>query len=135
MTNTPTPPAPLSEEELAALRHKLSDTKYWFEQPAMERRLLATIDSQAAALRERAEVPAGSYPKEWRAVLREAMTAPRRSEKPSLASEIYRAFKNLDAPVDLLAIIGSFRDTLSDAEIAELLKEYNDTGNYMHGMQ
>lgn len=48
-----------------------------------------------------------------------------------ISKELYRAFENLDAPIELLALIGSLRDTLPDDEIAVLLKDYNDTGEYM----
>jgi len=49
-----------------------------------------------------------------------------------LAREIYRAFERLDAGPELLALIGSIGDTLGDDEIAQLLKDYNDTGECVH---
>lgn len=53
----------------------------------------------------------------------------------TLMAEIYRAFKNLDAPAELLAIIGSIGDTLDDKECLGLLKDYNETGNYLYTKQ
>ena len=57
------------------------------------------------------------------------------SIKPEMGQELYKAFKRLDAPHELLAIIGSIGDTLSDAECLELLKDYNKTGEYLHTVQ
>ncbi len=54
---------------------------------------------------------------------------------PKLSTELYRAFKRLGAPVELLAIIGSIDDTLSDQECADLLKDYNDTGEYLYAQK
>ncbi len=54
---------------------------------------------------------------------------------PDMARELYKAFKRLDAPHELLAIIGSLADTLSDAECLELLKDYNETGEYLYTVQ
>ncbi len=44
-----------------------------------------------------------------------------------IADEIYTAFERLDADDVLLAIVGSWRDTLDDAEILSLLRLYNRT--------
>lgn len=50
----------------------------------------------------------------------------------SLTKKIYAAFRVLDAPIELLAIIGSIGDTLSDAECESLLDEWIMTGEYLH---
>jgi len=42
-----------------------------------------------------------------------------------IAKQIYIAAENCGASVDLLCILGSFRDTLYDSEILDLLKDYN----------
>lgn len=43
-----------------------------------------------------------------------------------IMSEIYRAVEILDASQhDLLAIIGSYGDTISDGEVLDLLQEWN----------
>jgi hypothetical protein len=39
--------------------------------------------------------------------------------------ELYTSCSRLGAKSDLLCIIGSFRDTLDDAEVLEMLKEWN----------
>lgn len=54
----------------------------------------------------------------------------RSSLHPSLVREISRAFENLGASADLLAAINSIGDTMTDEEIAVLLKSYNDTGTF-----
>ncbi len=43
----------------------------------------------------------------------------------AIASEISIALQQLHADEDLLAIIGSWRDTLDDEEILTLLRDYN----------
>lgn len=45
--------------------------------------------------------------------------------KANIYKEIYRAFEKLGADSVLLSIIGSFGDTLSTDEVAEMLREYN----------
>jgi len=42
-----------------------------------------------------------------------------------IAKQIYIAAENCGASVDLLCILGSFRDTLYDGEILDLLMDYN----------
>ena len=42
-----------------------------------------------------------------------------------IRSEIYAAFETLGADRNLLAAIGSWGDTLADAEVLALLKEWN----------
>ncbi len=43
----------------------------------------------------------------------------------AIASEIYTAVGRLTDDVDLLSILGSYQDTLSDEEVLGLLIEYN----------
>lgn len=43
----------------------------------------------------------------------------------NIKSEIYKAFEKLGAPPELLAIIGSYHDTLPDEDILSMLKDYN----------
>jgi hypothetical protein len=52
-----------------------------------------------------------------------------------IAREIYIALERLGADEELLAIIGSWRDTLPDAEVLALLREWNATGRVMHRPQ
>jgi hypothetical protein len=49
-----------------------------------------------------------------------------------IISELIKAIKVCDASDDLLSIIGSYGDTLSDSEILHLLQEYNRTGKVIH---
>lgn len=48
---------------------------------------------------------------------------------PALQAEIYRALERLDAPPELLAIVGSIGDTLTEDEALRLLQEWNETGD------
>jgi hypothetical protein len=52
-----------------------------------------------------------------------------------IAREFYTVLERLGADPELLAVIGSWRDTLDDAEILALLKEYNRTGRVLHQPQ
>jgi hypothetical protein len=45
--------------------------------------------------------------------------------RQKIAAELYAALERLGADVELLAIVGSWRDTLDDAEVLELLQHYN----------
>jgi hypothetical protein len=47
----------------------------------------------------------------------------------SLAHEIYRAMQRLGAPAKLLGIVGSWGDTLSEREVVEMLRIWNDTAD------
>jgi hypothetical protein len=49
-----------------------------------------------------------------------------------IADEIHTALERLDADEELLAIVGSWGDTLDDAEVLSLLREYNATGRVLH---
>jgi hypothetical protein len=55
--------------------------------------------------------------------------------KAQLAGELYIALKRLNADEELLAIVGSWRDTLDDAETLSMLREYNATGRALHRPQ
>ena len=51
--------------------------------------------------------------------------------KMSLAKQLTIALQNLGAPVELLCIVGSYVDTQTDADILEMLEQYNDRGTCM----
>jgi len=67
--------------------------------------------------------------------------APSARKRPSpdiraqIAGEIYTAMERLDADEELLAIVGSWRDTLDDAEVLAMRREYNETGKTLHRTQ
>jgi hypothetical protein len=42
-----------------------------------------------------------------------------------IAAEIYAALERLNADEELLAVIGSWRDTLDDTEVLRLLRDHN----------
>jgi hypothetical protein len=46
-----------------------------------------------------------------------------------LQAELYRALQNLGASADLLAVIGSIDDTMTQEECADDLERYNETGS------
>jgi len=48
-----------------------------------------------------------------------------------IISQIYKAFENLGASVDILCLVGSFGDTLEDDEVLEMFEQYNETGSCM----
>jgi hypothetical protein len=52
-----------------------------------------------------------------------------------IADEICTALERLDADEDLLSIVGSWRDTLDDAEILALLGDYNAGRPTLHRAQ
>ena len=47
----------------------------------------------------------------------------------AIKDEIYRALEKLGAPYKLLACVGSWGDTLTDGEVLESLKTFNETGD------
>ena len=49
--------------------------------------------------------------------------------RAEIATEIYRACEKLGAGPELLSIIGSYGDTLSDEDVLAFLKEYNAEKN------
>jgi hypothetical protein len=52
-----------------------------------------------------------------------------------IAGELYAAFERLDADPELLAIVGSWRDTLGDFEVLTMLREYNAGRPILHKPQ
>lgn len=53
------------------------------------------------------------------------------SMKMALAKQLTIALQNLGAPVELLCIVGSYGDTQTDADILEMLEQYNERGTSM----
>ena len=47
----------------------------------------------------------------------------------AIVHEIYAALEKLGAPYKLLAAVGSSGDTLEDAEVLDMLKTWNETGD------
>lgn len=52
--------------------------------------------------------------------------------KAAIISELYKALERLDADPELLSIIGSYGDTLTDEEVLRLLRAWNETGKVVH---
>jgi hypothetical protein len=52
--------------------------------------------------------------------------------KAQIASQLYIALQRLDADEELLSIVGSWRDTATDAEFLALVRDYNATGRALH---
>jgi hypothetical protein len=52
-----------------------------------------------------------------------------------IANELHTTLEQLSADPELLAIIGSWRDTLDDDEILEHPKSFNRTGKVLHKPQ
>ena len=48
--------------------------------------------------------------------------------RSKIGAELYRAIEALNGSPDLLACIGSYGDTLSDADVLSALELYNKTG-------
>jgi hypothetical protein len=65
----------------------------------------------------------------WKAAV---MTA---DVKAQIAGEIYVALERVGADAELLAIVGSWCDTLDDAQVLSMLREYNATGRALHRPQ
>jgi hypothetical protein len=61
--------------------------------------------------------------------------SPRPDITAQIAGELYAAFERLDADVELLAIVGSWRDTLGDFEVLAMLREYNAGRPTLHKPQ
>jgi hypothetical protein len=55
--------------------------------------------------------------------------------KAPIARELYVALERLGTDEELLSIVGSWRDTLTDAEVLSMLREYNATGRVLHQPQ
>jgi hypothetical protein len=55
--------------------------------------------------------------------------------RTQIANEFYTTLKQLSADPELLAVVGSWRDTLNDDEILEHLRSFNRTGKVLHKSQ
>lgn len=53
--------------------------------------------------------------------------------KAEIAVEIYRALQKLGAKSDLLSIAGSFGDTLTDQQVLNALRRWNESSNETTG--
>jgi hypothetical protein len=51
--------------------------------------------------------------------------------RKDIAAVIYEIMLGMGAKPELLAIIGSYGDTLEDAEMLDLLQDYASCGGYM----
>lgn len=58
--------------------------------------------------------------------------AAERDQRAAIANQLYTILENLGADPQVLAVIGSYGDTLDDKEILSLLKSYNETGKVLH---
>lgn len=47
--------------------------------------------------------------------------------------EIYIALERLNAPAELLGVVGSWGDTMSDHEVLQMLRDYNRSGTIFSG--
>jgi hypothetical protein len=54
-----------------------------------------------------------------------------RDTRQKITAELYAALERLGADDELLAIVGSMQDTMTDKEVLRLLEEYNRTGRLM----
>lgn len=50
------------------------------------------------------------------------------SKKAAIAAELYKTLERLKAPPELLSIVGSWGDSLNDAEVLSALTDWNDFG-------
>jgi hypothetical protein len=67
-----------------------------------------------------------------------SMKRPRQPDderKAQIAGEFYTTLEQLSADPELLAAVGSWRDTLDDEEILEHLRSFNRTGRMLHKPQ
>jgi hypothetical protein len=55
--------------------------------------------------------------------------------RAQIVGEIYTALERLDADTELLAIVGSWRDTLDDWEVLSMLRDYNAGRPTLHRAQ
>jgi hypothetical protein len=55
--------------------------------------------------------------------------------RAQIANEIYTTLEQLSADPELLAVVGSWRDTLNDEEILKHLRSFNTTGKVLHRPQ
>lgn len=52
--------------------------------------------------------------------------------KMKIAKQLTITLQNMGAPSDLLFLVGSYGDTQEDADILEMLEQYNERGTYVH---
>jgi hypothetical protein len=55
--------------------------------------------------------------------------------RAEIAAELYTTLEQLSADPELLAVVGSWRDTLNDDEILAHLRSFNGTGKVLHKPQ
>jgi DNA invertase Pin-like site-specific DNA recombinase len=113
----------------------------------MERKFI--LDRQRAgieAAKARGDVYKGRKPsvpvEEARTLHGEGKPAPSVTERSAdpdvraqIASEFYTTLEQLSADPELLAVVGSWRDTLNHDEILEHLRSFNRTGKVLHRPQ
>ncbi|WP_101836612.1 hypothetical protein [Klebsiella michiganensis] len=54
--------------------------------------------------------------------------------KMAFAKQLTIAMQNLVSPIELLCIVGSYGDTQTDADVIEMLEQYNNRGTCMEGI-
>jgi aryl-alcohol dehydrogenase-like predicted oxidoreductase len=59
-----------------------------------------------------------------------AMT-PDQDTRQKITAELYAALERLGVDEELLAIVGSMKDTTTDKEVLRLMEEYNRSGKVM----
>jgi hypothetical protein len=64
--------------------------------------------------------------------MKDLSTGPQLDVKAQIACGLYVAPEWLGADAELLAIVGSWRDTLDDVAVLSMLREYNATGRVLH---
>jgi aryl-alcohol dehydrogenase-like predicted oxidoreductase len=52
--------------------------------------------------------------------------------RQKITTELYAALERLGADEELLAIVGSMNDKVTDKEVLRLLEEYNRSGTVLH---
>jgi hypothetical protein len=57
------------------------------------------------------------------------------SVKLGIIRQLYVALERLGADPELLSIVGSWRDTINDAEVFALLRRYNSTGKALRPLR
>jgi hypothetical protein len=82
----------------------------------------------------RGQRPAGLDAAAWGA--KDAVTMTTEQDiRRKIAGEIYTALERLGADPELLAIVGSWRDTLPDAEVLLMLRDWNAGRPMLHRPQ
>jgi hypothetical protein len=67
--------------------------------------------------------------------VRRERRAAARNTTALIVGEIYAALERLGADPELLSIVGSWRDTLDDAEVLALLQRYNAMGRALRPLR